>query len=299
MISELRQRSSTCPSFSFRMSSSSAARALGEAMVFEARQELQPAVDKFQALQRLGNSAPPPSICSDTHPFSNTLSSLPQGSSTATPNSPAPSSNSPLDLIQHLSKRSTKIVRYLSSTKPVEFGLVPECIGNNPRVVQHDTGSRSSTSKFREGLARRSLALSFCRWQFEIYGTSRVGELANNLSAAQTRQDGYIKQYLDANSNRFPDQRARKAATDKISLGTKYLVFELLLRIKSISAILIFEHSRFRGIKFEKLNDLMNLVRSTSWIMELAKRREKWFDECLEQYNSTCLLTHIDAAYTL
>lgn len=256
-----------------------AAQVLGEAiqsrnaLAIKALQDLQRVVDNFQALQPRGNSAPPASIRSDTHPFSKALSSLPhdgQDSPTTTPNSPAPSPNGPLDLIQHLSQQSTEIKSYLSSTKPVEFCHVPKWMDDDPRVVDvlFDTGCRSRTSKFRAGLARRSLAFSFHRWQIETHGASRVNELANDLSAAQTRQDGHIKQYLDANGNRFQN---RPAATDGIVLGTKYLVFELLLHIKSISAILIFEHNRFRRIQYGKLSNLKDLVSGTSWIMELAK----------------------------
>ena len=233
-----------------------------------------------------------PSIGLTPTPHS-TLSPTPPSTPPSTPRCVLPSSkpleselspSSTVCLIQALDKDAPVIEEYLSRTEITATEDSLNRTTEDPRVVDLQlAGCRSSlTAKFRKCLSERSLATEYIQWESQRYGSSRVKELAENLSSSQERSSGHIKEYLEGNKYRFQDQRVTRNGMEH---GIKLLVFERLLETRGISAILSFRHHRFRAIKYDDLAILTKLVNDSPWITTLARSKAAWLDGCQNLYD--------------
>jgi len=99
---------------------------------------------------------------------------------------------------------------------------------------------------------------------------------------SQEKRNGYISKYLQRNIYRFINQRVTRNA---IEYRIKLLVFEKLVGISGILAILSFGHYRFRAVKYGELVPLREMVDKSKWIKELVQRKAAWLDGCQIQYN--------------
>jgi len=81
--------------------------------------------------------------------------------------------------------------------------------------------------------------------------------LVKNLSISQERGLRHIVKYLESNNRRFKKQNITRR---EIEHEIKFLVFELLVGTRVISAILSFKYSLFRAIKFEDLFFLKTMM---------------------------------------
>lgn len=86
------------------------------------------------------------------------------------------------------------------------------------------------------------------------------------------------------NKDRFINQRATRTGVEH---GIKLLVFEELLRTKTISAILSFVYRRFQSVKFTELPCLKEIVNRLEWVKEVAEQKADWLDGCQNQYDGT------------
>lgn len=193
---------------------------------------------------------------------------------------------STLTLTQKLHKDSTQIKEYLSKSEIEATKDDLERITEDPRVVdlQLDRGQSSPKAKFRKALSQRSLAIEYIHWERKQYGSSRVSELAKNLSISQGRGGCHIMKYLERNNHRFKNQDVTRKG---INHGIKLLVFEQLVGTMAISAILSFRYRLFRAVKFEDLPFLKTMLDDSEWVTELVGQKAGWFDGCQTQYDGT------------
>ena len=166
----------------------------------------------------------------------------------------------------------------------------PTWMTDDPRVVDlqiaGDHRHLSSIAKFRRGLSQRSLAIEFDEWEQTTYRTSRIKERTMNLLVKPSRKLGHIAEFLKINKYRFQN---RIAARTGIEHGIKLLVCETLLSGIGFSAILIFQYSRLRSIKFEELDGLKDALKDANKIKKLADQKADWLDHCQREYNSEWL----------
>ncbi len=78
-----------------------------------------------------------------------------------------------------------------------------------------------------------------------------------NLLISQERDLEHIMKYLESNNRWFKKQNITRR---EIKHEIKFLVFELLINTRVISAILSFKYSLFRVIKFENLFFLKTMM---------------------------------------
>ena len=196
------------------------------------------------------------------------------------------SSRSISRLIQALDADSSQIKDFLLR---LQFETPGDKLGpiiEDPRIVdlQAENCRPSLKVRFRKGLSQRSLAIEFTEWEHRIYGWSRVGVLAGNLSIS--RRDGHIAEYLQRNTHRFKNQMAVR---NGIQHGIKMLVCDKIRGKRAISAILCFKYRRLRAVKLEELAPLVTLMSQKGWIEELANQKADWLDECQRKYNGASL----------
>ena len=204
-------------------------------------------------------------------------------SPSSTDDRPLPKSIS--NLMKALNKDSVQIKKFLSASGLEHTRDELERLIEDPRVVdlQLDKHLQSDSLKFRKGLSQRSLATEYVQWEDCTYRSSRVSELAKDLSTAQETHAGHIQEYLDLNSHRFINKEVTRAG---LKHGIKLLVLERLLGQRAISAILSFKYTLFRAVKYEDLNSLVRGIDQIRWILELVEKKADWFDSCQNQYNS-------------
>lgn len=197
-----------------------------------------------------------------------------------------------LSLSQALDSDSSQIKDFLSISKFQATADNLKRMVEDPRVVdlQLDKVRLSPEAKFRKGLSQRSLAIEYSQWEHCTYGSSKVNELAEDLSISRERGLGHIKQYLKRNDHRFKNQQVTRTG---IEHGIKMLVFERLLGKRAISAILSFKYRRFRAIKFEELIFLVTIVNQKKWVAELLEQKAEWLDGCQHQYDGTWLMLEL------
>jgi len=189
-----------------------------------------------------------------------------------------------LALIQALNKDQGKIQKYLDKSKVAAIEGKSSWTQEDPRVVDLQIGRKQTSLnfKFRRLLSRRSLTQEYDRWELQTYQTSRINQLVENLSDSKERADGHIKEYVDANANRFKN---RDLAQHGIQCGIRLLVFERLLGESGSSAILCFSFHRFRSLNLPELECLRQEVRDTPWIWRLAKEKSSWLGNCQIYYD--------------
>ena len=153
----------------------------------------------------------------------------------------------------------------------------------DPRIDDMNTGSRymSSMARLRRGLRQRSLAIEFEKWEQATYGTSTVHKWARYLAKAD-RKLGHMTEFLEINMHRF---RKISAARNGLQHGIKLLVCERLLNGTGVSALLIFEYSRLRLIKFRELDAFKDAVKNSQKIKKLADQKADWVDDCQKCYD--------------
>ena len=203
-----------------------------------------------------------------------------------------------------MDKDAAAIKEFLSKSVPIATKDDLNRAIEDPRVVdlQLTKGPRSQTAKFRRILSERSLASEFSEWESQKYGLSRVEELVKDHTYSQEKRNGHINKYLQCNTHRLINQPLTKHG---IMRGIKLLVFETLVSISGISAILSFGHYKFRSVKYkglavlkdivnksEWIKDLAetkaalkNIVNKLEWIEDLAKTKAAWLDGCQTEYN--------------
>ncbi len=188
-------------------------------------------------------------------------------------------------LIEVLNKSSVQIKEFLSRSEFEDTSDELQRMIEDPRVVdlQLDKRRLSDKVRFRKGLSQRSLAIEYSQWEYCTYNSSRVSELAEDLSTAQEKAAGHIEEYVNF-SNRFMNKQVTRTG---IEHGIKMLVLERLLGKRAISAILSFKYTRFRVVKFEDLDCLVRGMNQTGWIMELVENKADWLDGCQSQYDGT------------
>ncbi|KAL9099828.1 MAG: hypothetical protein Q9163_004722 [Psora crenata] len=222
------------------------------------------------------------------HSLSSTTPSIRQPSSSPSLSghelSPTPSV---LTLTQALDRDSAQIQKFLSRPESEAIEDELERIVEDPRVVDLQLdGSRSTPkARFRKGLSQRSLAIEYTQWERHTYGSSKVSVLVEDLSVSQERGLGHIVEYLESNNCRFKKQDITRRG---IEHGIKFLVFELLVGTRVISAILSFKYSLFRAVKFEDLPFLKTIVDDSKWVKELVGQKAGWYDECQSRYDAWC-----------
>ena len=95
-----------------------------------------------------------------------------------------------------------------------------------------------------------------------------------------------MTEFLELNKHRFQNF---SAARNGIQHGIKLLVCETLLSGTGISAIFIFEYSRFRSIKFRDLRGLKDAIKDATKIKKLALQKADWIDRYQKSYDSKWL----------
>ncbi len=196
------------------------------------------------------------------------------------------STSSVLILTQALNKDSTQIQKFLSRSELEAIENELEWIVENSHVVDLQLDESWSTSKirFQKSLSQRFLAIEFIQWKRHTYESSKVSVLMKNLSISQERGLKHIVKYLESNNRRFKKQNITRR---EIKHEIKFLVFELLVDTRVISAILSFKYSLFRAIKFEDLLFLKTMMNDSKWIKKLVKQKIDWYDECQTLYDDT------------
>ena len=174
-----------------------------------------------------------------------------------------------------------EIEKYLSDLYHVTEQPVWE--REDPRVDDVNTGSRyiSSMARLRRGLRQRSLAFEFEKWEQATYGTSTVQKWARYLAKAD-RKLGHMTEFLAINMHQF---RKISAARNGLQHGIKLLVCDKLLNGTGILALLIFEYSRIRSIKFRELDAFKDAVKDSQKIKKLADQKADWVDDCQKCYD--------------
>ena len=224
----------------------------------------------------LNAPAPTPSLISPRSPAAPHLPPRPKTISTRTITTQ----------IQALDADSSQIKDFLLRLQFEPPGDKLEPIIEDPRIVdlQVENCRPSLKVRFRKGLSQRSLAIEFTEWEHRLYGWSRVGVLAGNLSIS--RRDGHIAEYLQRNTHRFKNQTAVR---NGIQHGIKMLVCDRLRGQRAISAILCFKYRRLRAVRLEELESLVMMMSQKGWIEELANQKADWLDECQRKYNGASL----------
>lgn len=137
----------------------------------------------------------------------------------------------------------------------------------------------SPLTKFRKGLAQRSLAKDFDAWERSTCQTSRLDSLYGDPKLSETRNDSNIPSFMQAEDMPHEDCVERG-----IQHGLKLLLFERVVQCSGISAILFFVFSRFRDITISDLQYLAAELKASEWILNHAKTIEPWFIECFTKY---------------
>ena len=221
----------------------------------------------------------------------NDTSSAPQGSTSSIHLSSSPPSadshslpESISSLIAALNKDSAQIKDFLSRSELEDTRDELERMTEDPRVVdlQLDKHRQSDIIKFRKCLGQRSLAKEYIQWEDCTYHSSRVSELAEDLSTAQEKSAGHINAYIGLNSHRFINQQVTRTGLEH---GIKLLVLERLLGKRAISAILSFKYRRFRVVKYKDLDSLVRGMNQIGWIMKLVGKKAEWLDGCQNEYD--------------
>lgn len=181
------------------------------------------------------------------------------------------------------SKRSKKIVDYLSSASDPVNGSRDDWTQEDPRVVDIVlcSGTRSLDASFRRGLGQRSLAMEYEEWEEKTFKTSRVSELHRDSSAAEDHI-GHINQFIEANSLRFKD---KNTTSHGIKHGIRLLVFERTYGHAGVSAILILVYSRFRKVKYKHHFLLKQLIHRSPLWDSLARDKSSWLVQCQGRYD--------------
>ncbi|KAI9039867.1 uncharacterized protein KD926_008968 [Aspergillus affinis] len=182
-------------------------------------------------------------------------------------------------------KQSQKIKEYLCSTDldPINYSG-GDWTQEDPRVVDIQFCSRTCSldSKFRRGLAQRSLAIEFDNWERAEYQSSRVSELHQDPDMADYKQNGHIHEFLQSNADRFKD---RNSTLHGIKHGIRLLVFELIFGHAGVSAILVLFYSHFRGVKYKNHIELKSLILESPW-QSLAIHKSSWLEDCQHRYDT-------------
>lgn len=194
----------------------------------------------------------------------------------------------PYSLVEALDEAKEKIETFLK--KPIDEAIARELHWEETdwRIVdiRLDKGNSPPTSKFRKGLGQRSLALQFEDWEIRNHQTSRIQWLLNDTDASADVGDGYISEFLAANS--LPNKEWVRHA---IKHGIKLALFERMTRMVGISALLFFCYSKFRGIRYHELGHLQQELATNGWVIDTATTCADWFDACQNAYNSTFTVT--------
>ncbi|KAL8668516.1 MAG: hypothetical protein Q9168_006856 [Polycauliona sp. 1 TL-2023] len=256
--------------------------------------ELKAAVQKLQSLIEDHSTRNPGRVPLDTND-SSAFSFNGEDPSAPSPDQRTPPQPSPVapslieDFVAGLDKDLERIEKLLSQVSHKAVTCEPTWMNDDPRVVdlQIAGGRQSSpTTKLRRGLSQRSLASEFDDWEKNTYGTSKVKERASNPLVEPSRKLGHIAEFLDNNKDRFHNIPAARAG---IEHGIKLLISETLLVGVGFSAILVFQYSRFRKIKFEELDGLKDAIKDSDRIKKLAEQKADWFDHCQRDYNGKWL----------
>ena len=136
--------------------------------------------------------------------------------------------------------------------------------------VGHEVDSSSLDAKFRKVLSRRSLASEYLQWESKTHASSRLSELCQDLTMASERRNGHIRQYLDLKRDCFTAGRERYIRS-MIEDGIKLLVFERLLDLSAISAILALKMKLFLKVKYTDFITLKRMISGLEWAMELVR----------------------------
>ena len=155
---------------------------------------------------------------------------------------------------------------------------------DDPRVddLKLVKSNSSSRIKFRSVLGQRSLALEYIDWETQNFGTSKVLELADNLKHSQHRKSGKIRQYLQANRDRFVNTETVRTGIER---GIKLLVLETLADTVMTSVIVSFCASKFRLIKYHEMRSLGVKLNKIKWVETLTAKKTDWFQRCQKYYD--------------
>lgn len=262
--------------------------------------ELKAAVQRLQSLIEYHSTTVVATTCRDVspptanNPGPNESSALP--STGKDPSAPSPDQRTPPqpspvapssieNFVVKLDTELKKIQELLSQVSYKPATCEPIWTIDDPRVVdlQIAGGSQSSpTTKLRRGLSQRSLAAEFDDWERNTYGTSKVEARSSHPSVEPSRKLGHIAKFLDHNRDRFHNISAARAG---IEHGIKLLICETLLGGVGLSAILVFQYTRFREIKFEELDGLKDAIKGADRVRKFAEEKADWFDHCQRDYN--------------
>ena len=144
---------------------------------------------------------------------------------------------------------------------------------NDLRFIDLQSASRRNTpsiARLRRGLSQRSLVIESDTWEQATYRTSRVNRRTSRSALKPGRKIGF-KNFL--------------VAGNRIQHGIKLLICETLLSGAEISAILIFEYTQLRLIKFEDLEGLKNTIKDANRIKKFAHQKADWIDRCQKSYD--------------
>lgn len=128
------------------------------------------------------------------------------------------------------------------------------------------------------------LTIEYTQWKHHIYKSSKVSVLIKNLLISQEWNLKHIMKYFENNNYQFKKQNITKR---EIEHEIKFLVFELLVNTRVISAILSFKYSLFQVIKFKDFLFLKIMMNDLKWIKKLIKQKINWYDECQTLYDDT------------
>ncbi|QVM10764.1 hypothetical protein D8B26_005417 [Coccidioides posadasii str. Silveira] len=158
-------------------------------------------------------------------------------------------------LLDALSKKLGKVKEFLQRSEHEAVGF-PFWTEIDPRLsdIRRLSNSSSDQEKFRAFLAVRSLALDQEAWQREKYGSSRVDDLAHNLSSSNDHC-GYVREFC------IVMKLGGVTASNGIKLGQKILVNERMFpRNSGSTALYAFFQDKFRRIPYERLTDLNEML---------------------------------------
>ncbi|TKA25280.1 hypothetical protein B0A54_17472 [Friedmanniomyces endolithicus] len=186
-----------------------------------------------------------------------------------------------VELVRDVDKQRSKIEEY--SRQPVKEAITSQTDWRNIdiRVLDNRLAETKHTllTKFRKGLAQRSLATDFDAWERSNCHSSRLDSLYNDPKLSETRHDSNMPSFMQAE-----DMPREDCVERGIQHGVKLLLFERIAQCSGVSAVLFFVFSRFRDVTFSDLQDLAVEIKASKWILHHAATIQPWFIECIAKY---------------
>lgn len=189
-----------------------------------------------------------------------------------------------LSLLDTIEKSQGKIEKY-TTQNTAQQAVRSEVDWTKVDLRVHDMQlgdkKQNDKTKFRKGLAERSLALEFHNWEMKEFGESKLSKLVEDITSFKDKMDGNIQKFMA-----YSGIPAIDCVNRGIQHGTKLLFVERLLGSPSVSVILFFAFGKFRNTVYPELPQLVDLMKGHAWTARFTADIEDWFSDCCGYYSS-------------